>query len=84
MYNTIITNRAKFLLVFLLENKAITTQQYRTAKGMLYSDSVSRKQAVEYIQGEMYRLYPTDKERFSFSIVYGNSVYGWGFVKSLC
>lgn len=73
-YTQIKVDKARFLLTHLLNNKVITTQQYRTAKGMLYSDRVSREQAIEYIQGEMYRLYPTYKDRFNFRIVYGNSV----------
>ena len=69
----------KFLR-YLRSAKCITSQQYKSVKGMLISNNEEAvSSARKFIKSEMYKMYPTDKDKFYFSF----EGIGWSAVDSI-
>lgn len=57
--------------------KVCTSHQYRCIRGMLNSDCIdAQRAAIKFITDCMYKMYPTDKDRFYFHTERG----GWSIV----
>lgn len=64
----------------LRDNKRITSQQYKSIKGILRSNNEEAvSNAREFIKSEMYKMYPTDKDKFYFSF----DGCGWSTVDNI-
>lgn len=67
-------------LRYLRDNKRITSQQYKSIKGILRSNNEEAvSNAREFIKSEMYKMYPTDKDKFYFSV----NGLGWSAVDKI-
>lgn len=80
---TIKDRRVRVALYF-LPQVATKKNQYKSLKGMLksYNDEAVNG-AIEFIVTQMYKHYPTSKDRFYAGFMFEDVHYGWDLVTSL-